>query len=105
MRRGLPKTLTSATRVMIPGHESSERDLQPSGAAGNPKRISGGRDFKYETTKFSRSDEANYVCVCVHMLRLESRPILCRLNLKERVGRGEEIKLKGVNRAGNSTLC
>ena len=66
MRRGLPKTLTSATRVMIPGHESSERDLQPSGAAGNPKSISGGRDFKYETTKFSRSDEANYVCVCAH---------------------------------------
>ena len=35
----------------------------PAGAAENPKSISGGRDFKYENTKFSRSDEANYVCV------------------------------------------
>ena len=61
----------------------------PAGAAENPKSISGGRDFKYENTKFSRSDEANYVCVCVcvcvrarahgHMLRLELRPILCGL--------------------------
>ena len=55
----------------------------PAGAAENHKSISGGRDFKYENTKFSRSDEANCVCVCVcvcvHMLRLESRPILCGL--------------------------
>ena len=35
--------------------------------------------------KFSRGDEANCVCVCArartctHMLRLESRPILCGL--------------------------
>ena len=37
----------------------------PAGAAENHKSISGGRDFKYENTKFSRSDEANYVCVSV----------------------------------------